>query len=146
MEIKIEKMTIQDLEKIQNILISDFDDFWNYNILKQEFFNENSYLLVAKTVDETIVGFAGIQFILDEVTINNIVTRINYRNNGIGSILLQKIIDISKEKSMKTITLEVNENNLYAISLYNKFGFKKVGFRKKYYNGIDNAILMSINI
>lgn len=146
MEIKIEKMTIQDLEKIQNILISDFDDFWNYNILKQEFLNENSYLLVAKTVDGTIVGFAGIQFILDEVNINNIVTKINYRNNGIGSKLLQKIIDISKEKNMKTITLEVNENNSYAISLYDKFGFNNVGIRKKYYNGIDNALLMSMNI
>lgn len=146
MEIKIEKMTIQDLEKIQDILISDFDNFWNYNILKQELLNENSYLLVAKTLDGTIVGFAGVQFIIDEATVTNIVTRIKYRNNGIGSKLLQKIIDISMKKNMQTVTLEVNENNLYAISLYNKFGFKKVGLRKKYYNGIDNAILMSIYI
>ena len=45
---------------------------------------------------------------------------------------------IEKEKP---ITLEVNENNLPAISLYKKYGFKEVAKRKGYYSGID-AILM----
>ena len=29
-------MTISDLENIKDILISDFDDYWNYNTLKEE--------------------------------------------------------------------------------------------------------------
>ena len=41
---------------------------------------------------------------------------------------------------------EVNEKNINAIKLYEKFGFKKIGLRKKYYNNIDNAILMKKNI
>ena len=44
---------------------------------------------------------------------------------------------------MKTITLEVNENNLSAIRLYDKFSFDKLGIRKKYYNGESDAIIMS---
>ena len=40
--------------------------------------------------------------------------------------------------------LEVNENNIPAIKLYEKFNFQKVGLRKKYYNNIDNAILMTL--
>lgn len=143
MDIEIKEMNIQDLENIKDILISDFDDFWNYNILKQELENQNSHLFIAKH-ENKIVGFIGIQFVLDEASITNIVTKKDYRNNGIGSILLDKIIGFSKENNMNSITLEVNENNIYAISLYNKFGFKNVGLRKKYYNGIENAIIMTL--
>ena len=41
MEVKIEKITLQDLEQIKENLQQDFDDFWNYNILNKELQNEN---------------------------------------------------------------------------------------------------------
>lgn len=145
LDISISEMTFTDLENIKDILKSDFDDFWNYNILKEELNNETSTYFVAKTSAE-IVGFVGIQFIIDEASITNIVTKKAYRNNGIGSALMQKIISISKEKNMTTINLEVNEHNTYALSLYKKFGFEITGNRKKYYNGIDDAIIMSLKI
>lgn len=150
MEIKIEKMTLDDLENIKDILESEFDNFWNYNILKQELLNENSYLFVVKQKSlqieniNTIIGFAGVQFILDEANITNIVVKKDIRNQGIGNLLLNKLIDFSKQNNMSNITLEVNENNQYAIKLYNKFNFNITGIRKKYYNGTDNAIIMTL--
>lgn len=152
MEIKIEKMTLNDLENIKNILESEFDNFWNYNILKQELLNQNSYLFVAKTKSlqskdaESIIGFAGVQFILDESNITNIVIKKDFRNQGIGHLLLNELINFSKQNNMSSMTLEVNENNLYAIKLYNKFNFNIAGIRKKYYNGTDNAIIMTLQI
>lgn len=146
MKIKIEKMIIDDLENIKDVLISDFDDFWNYNVLKTELLNETSYYIVAKNPENIIVGFAGVQFILDEASITNIVARKIYRHQGIGTLLLKNIILISKQKNMSSITLEVNENNSYALSLYNKLGFEKIGLRKKYYNGVDNAIIMRLSM
>lgn len=74
----------------------------------------------------------------------NIVVKKDNRNLGIGSKLLEEIIKISKSLKAKSITLEVNENNLPAIKLYKKYGFNQVGLRKKYYNNKDNAILMTI--
>ena len=50
---------------------------------------------------------------------------------------------MAKNTNKNSISLEVNEKNLIAINLYKKFGFKKIGSRKKYYNGIDDAIIMS---
>ena len=47
---------------------------------------------------------------------------------------------------MKNITLEVNENNTFAITLYKKHNFEINGFRKKYYNGIDNALIMNLEL
>ena len=142
---EILEMTLEDLEIIKDILQDEFDDFWNYNILKKELESENTEYIVAKNKKQ-IVGFAGVQFILNEADITNIVTKRNNRNLGIGTQMLEKLIEISREKNMKTITLEVNENNKYAIKLYEKFKFEIVGKRKKYYNGTENAILMTLEL
>ena len=139
----ISKMDISDLESIKNILLTDFDDFWNYTTFKSELLNPNSKYIVAK-LDNQIVGFAGIWKALDDVHITNIVTAKKYRNKSIGTKMLAKLIDMTKsEKGVLSITLEVNSNNIIAKKLYEKFGFKVVGLRKKYYNNTDNAIIMT---
>ena len=46
--ISISKMNFDDLNSISNILESEFDDFWNFNIFKSELENENSTYLIAK--------------------------------------------------------------------------------------------------
>ena len=73
---KIEKMAIQDLDLIN---LEDFDDFWTYNILKEELLSDTSIYIMVKTQDD-IVGFAGIKFLLDEAHITNIVIRKDKRN------------------------------------------------------------------
>ena len=61
----------------------------------------------------------------------------------IGTLILSALIDICKNQTQKSITLEVNSNNIPAQKLYENFGFKIVGIRKKYYNNTDNAIIMT---
>lgn len=139
----ISEMNLQDLENIKDCLLTDFDNFWSYNILKQELENGKSKYFVAKQENE-IVGFAGILLIIDQVNIMNIVVKKDKRNFGIGSSLLEKIIRYSKIHNATSITLEVNEKNIPAIKLYKKYGFKQVGLRRKYYNNEDNAILMDL--
>lgn len=142
MNLKIEKMTLEDLNSIHNILLTEFDDFWTLSALEQELNCENSYFLVAKNTDNQIMGFAGIRLVLDEADIMNIVIRKKFRNNGIGYILLEHLLDYAKSVNIKFINLEVNKFNLSAICLYNKFNFEHIGIRKKYYNGKDDAIIM----
>lgn len=141
--LEILEMTLLDLEAIQDILISDFDDFWSVSTLKSELQNPNSKYIVAK-FDNTIVGFGGIWKAVDDIHITDIVVRKAQRNNGIGSAILSKLIDLSKlDKNIKSLTLEVNSNNIAAQKLYKKFDFKKVGLRKKYYSNTDDAIIMT---
>lgn len=139
----ISEMNLQDLENIKDCLLTDFDNFWSYNILKQELENGKSKYFVAKQENE-IVGFAGILLIIDQVNIMNIIVKKDKRNFGIGSLLLEEIIRYSKIHNATSITLEVNEKNIPAIKLYKKYGFKQVGLRRKYYNNEDNAILMDL--
>lgn len=142
-KIKILPMTEADIEEISPNFQTEFDEFWNINNLKNDFQNPNSTYFVAK-LDNEIVGFAGFLNICDEANIMNIVTKINKRHLGIGSKLLSQLIASAHEQNCKSITLEVNEHNAPAIHLYEKFNFKRIGLRKKYYNNKDNAIIMSI--
>lgn len=143
MNFKIEKMNLNDLQEIKDILTSDFDDFWSYDILKQELECDNSYFLVAKTDTNQIIGFAGLKTIIDEADIMNIVVKKSFRRNSIGSTLLENLISYAKSLNLKTITLEVNDHNISAIRLYDKFNFDHIGIRNKYYNGESDAIIMS---
>lgn len=140
---KISKMTLEDIASIKDDLEKNFDNFWTYGILKSEIDNINSRYIVAKQFDE-IVGFAGILIVANTADIMNIVTKINKRNLGIASKMLEHLISLAKQENCSNITLEVNENNLTAIRLYEKYNFEKVGLRKKYYNNKYNAILMTL--
>lgn len=142
MNIDILKMSFEDFQEIKKILITDFDDFWNENILTNELSNPNSYYVVAKNRNE-ILGFGGILQILDEATLTNIVVKKTSRRHGIGSLILQNLITTAINNKSNFITLEVSNNNTPAINLYKKYGFKEVGLRKKYYNHKEDAILMT---
>lgn len=144
-KIQIYPMTFDDLNMLKDNLKTDFDDFWTFEILKEEIANTNSKYLVL-LYDGQIVCFGGIKIILDEANLMNIVTKKQMRHNGFANFLLNELISISKKEKCSTITLEVNENNLPAINLYKKFGFTEVGRRKKYYRNGDTAILMTHNL
>ena len=141
----IDKMSIGDLDSIKSVLQNEFDEFWNYNVFKDELKNENSYYIIAK-LENNIVGFGGIWKAVDDVHITNIVVRKKFRKLGIGNVILEHLIKIGRNiQDINSITLEVNSKNTPAINLYLKFGFKKVGLRKNYYGLDQNAIIMTLN-
>ena len=143
-KIKIMDMTMEGIETIAPNFQTEFDEFWNINNLRNDFANPNSKYFVAK-IDDEIVGFAGILKICDEANIMNIATKVSKRHLGIGTKLLEALISSAKEMGCTSITLEVNDHNTVAINLYEKFNFKRIGIRKKYYNNTDDAIIMTLN-
>ena len=94
-------------------------------------------------LNEEIVGFAGIKMMMDEADIMNIVVKKTFRNQGIGTLLLKKLMDLSRELNCISITLEVMEENYPAIHLYKNLGFTQIGIRKNYYQD-KNALIMKI--
>lgn len=141
----ISEMKLEDLNKIKDILETDFDEFWNYETLKDELESDFSKYFIAKQNDE-IVGFAGLKIIVDEADLMNIVTKKCYRHSGIASKIMNNLINYCKLKRIKCITLEVNVQNSIAINFYKKYNFKEVGLRKKYYENTYDAILMKLEI
>ena len=140
--IEIDTFTLSDLESVSDSLEKDFDNFWNYNILKNELNNPSSFYLCCKQYSE-VVGFAGVSIVLDTAELNNIVIKKSERGKGLSFLLLDSLIKFVKQHNCKQINLEVASSNTVAISLYKKFGFKQVGLRKGYYNGVD-ALLFTL--
>lgn len=141
---EIVKMQYDDLLQIKDILQTDFDDFWNFNVFLSELNNENSTYFVVKSDAQEIIAFAGVWNDGFDRHVTNIVTKKNKRKLGIASKLLKQLIEYSKENKSNSLTLEVNENNIPAIMLYKKYNFKEVGIRKHYYSQNENAIIMTI--
>jgi len=143
--LKFSKMTLSDLDEISDIFEKDFPCSWKVSTLKAELNNLTSKYIVIRS-DLEIIGFAGVWLSVDDAHITNIVVKNCYRNQGIGSLLLEKLIEITKENCKASLTLEVNTKNVYAQKLYNKYNFKNLGIRKKYYNGTDDAFIMTLHL
>ena len=83
--------------------------------------------------------------IYEKIELVNIFVKNEYRNRKIGTFMLKYLIDFARNNNIYNITLEVDENNIYAIKLYEKCGFIKKAIRKNYYNNSD-GILMELII
>jgi len=93
------------------------------------------YLLFVE--NDEIIGYLYYSDIYDRIEINQIEVKNIHRKSGKGTELMHKLID----NTNKSITLEVNKNNIPAINLYKKFEFKEVAIRRGYYNGIDGILM-----
>ena len=84
-----------------------------------------------------IIGYIYYSDIYDRAEINQIEIIKESRNKHKGTLLLREFLKIVN----KDVTLEVNKENIYAIKLYENFGFEKKALRKGYYNGIDGILM-----
>ena len=91
-----------------------------------------------------VLGYAGLQMVLDEGYVPNIAVTKSARGRGIGKSLVGALISLAKDKGLAFISLEVRESNTPAISLYTKCGFKDFGKRKNFYqNPTEDAVIMT---
>ena len=88
-----------------------------------------------------IIGFINYSDLYDRFELNYIYVKEDYRNQGIASKLMDKMLEIGNDKEIENITLEVNINNESAIGLYKKYNFIERTTRKGYYNGIDGILM-----
>ena len=138
--ITIRKMRQDDIEQCINIEKSHNIKILSKEILENDLKKDSNYYLVA-TLNNTLVGYIGLSYVLDTADIISIVVKKDYTKNGIASLLLSEIISFCYKKEIKDIFLEVRKSNTPAQALYNKFGFFKISERKKYYNNIEDAYI-----
>lgn len=95
-----------------------------------------------------IVGFAGLWLMLDEAHVTTIGVKPSHRGRGVGELLLLGLFDAALEMGASLMTLEVRVSNVVAQKLYEKYGFERVGIRKRYYsdNGEDAYIMTVTDI
>jgi ribosomal-protein-alanine N-acetyltransferase len=92
-----------------------------------------------------IVGYGGFWLVVDESHISTIASDEKWRGHGIGELMLLAMIERSIELGAQIVTLEVRVSNLVAKHLYQKYDFKTVGRRPRYYRDNDeDADLMTV--
>lgn len=100
----------------------------------------------AAFLNEKFVGHAGLTAVLDEGYITNIAVLPQFRRMGAASMLTAALIEKAKQLKLSFLTLEVREFNKAAIALYEKYGFKPAGRRKRFYSEpFEDAIIMTLN-
>ena len=67
--------------------------------------------------------------------------RKEFQGKGLSKILMEDFFNRIKNVDIKTITLEVRVSNVNAIGLYEKYGFKNISVRKKYYPDLEDAYI-----
>ena len=93
---------------------------------------------------EPVIGYVATSFMHDEAHIISIGVRKAYRGRGVGELLLMGAIEAALAQASRVVTLEVRVSNYVAQSLYTKYGFAKVGIRKRYYtNNNEDASIMT---
>lgn len=142
MNLKIVKMNRNHWEKICENLIN-YDEFWTNAVLEDEFNNENSKYFVAIDENDEIIAFGGLWFNIDEAHVMNIAVKKEFRRQHVGTELLEFLVAEAKKENKNCITLEVREDNVPAIELYKKLEFDEIGRRKKYYEKLYDAIIMT---
>ena len=95
------------------------------------------------STSDAILGFVGIRLIVDEAHITSIAVSECHRGQSIGELLIVGSIDLALQENSSVVTLEARVANNVAQSLYEKYGFQRMGVRKRYYsdNGEDAVIM-----
>ena len=112
-------------------------------MLSDALFDPKASFIVAEDGEGGVLGYAGLQVVLDEGYIDNIAVEEAARRHGVGDALLDVFCRFG-EVNLAFLTLEVRASNQAAIALYEKHGFTQAGLRKNYYDKPrEDAVLMT---
>jgi len=136
----------EDIQSVLKIEKISFSFPWT----ESSFFNEvrkpRSLAKVA-VVDDEIVGYLCAEHVLDEGHILDLAVHPGYRRMGIATALVEHVLEALKEKACRFLYLEVRASNYLAKRLYQGFGFRIVGARKRYYiSPTEDAVIMMLEV
>ena len=95
---------------------------------------------------KSVVGYCDYWHTFDSATIAKIAVHPQLQHKQLGSAMMDEIVNDCYAKKVRTLTLEVRENNEKAINFYLKHGFKQECIKPHYYDNGDNAIYMILNV
>jgi len=140
----IEPMRLEDLPQIHAIELASFTSPWPPHAYKSELeSNRLAHYLTAR-VGDRIAAYGGMWLMVDEAHITTFAVHPAWRRQRIGERLLLAFLDIAVERGAHEATLEVRLSNLAARKLYEKYGFRPVGLRPRYYSDDnEDALIMT---
>lgn len=144
-EVTIRPALEGDLDAIHAIECASFGDPWSHETFRNLLDHSPGRMEVAVGAAGALLGYAVTWFAADEAEIANIAVAPYSRRQGVGALLLGRILQSAGECGARTVFLEVRESNRDARKLYDARGFEIVGRRRKYYRQPDeDALIMRL--
>ncbi|HFE9685554.1 TPA: N-acetyltransferase family protein [Clostridium perfringens] len=143
MNLKIRDIKIEDYKEISKIrkmpgvmenILSNKDE--EEELIKEKIINrgKNQYWYVVEE-DGKVIGLGILMnhgnLRKKHVGVITLMVNSNYQNKGVGSLLMDKLINLSESLNIIRLELCVFRDNYKAINLYKKFGFKEEGIKVK---------------
>src|SRR3954447_11592567 len=140
----IEPMRLDDLPAVHAIEQASFTTPWPPHAYRSELETNRLATYIVARMDDEVVGYAGMWLMLDEAHVTTFAVHPGWRRRRIGERLLLTLLDAAVARRAREATLEVRLSNLAARRLYEKYGFRPVGIRPRYYSdNQEDALIMT---
>lgn len=141
--ITIREAKIEDLDRIHEIENTSFTNPWSKHNLELDISNKFLTYYEVLILQDILIGYAGAYVFGDEAHISNVAIDLDYRGSGYGTRLLSHYMESLRNRHVRHFTLEVRDDNIAALKMYESLGFKPEGIRKNYYSDVGrDAIVM----
>ena len=140
----IEPMRRRHVGQILAIERGSYPKPWSSQVFQDELDHARDgyrYYIVARQ-GRTVLGYGGLMFAVDEAHVTNLAVHPEHRRKGVATRLLLALAREAIDRGCPAWTLEVRASNVAAQELYRRFGFAPAGVRGRYYEGVEDAIVM----
>ena len=131
--VRLREATVDDVEAIAQIEAASFSNPWHTDTFRSFIRKGRGYIPVAEDHEAGVVGYAVFWWVMDQGELANVAVRKEHQGRGIGSALLDRVMEYAREKGVETLFLEVRVSNQRARGMYLARGFEQVAVRKDYY-------------
>jgi ribosomal-protein-alanine N-acetyltransferase len=140
--VEIRALALSDLNDIEDIEHRSYDTPWSRSMFAGELAKPASLCLGAFE-GEQLGGYLIVSRYVDAWHIMNIAVSPDFRRRGIATALLERLFELTDDRSRRGFTLEVRVSNDGAIRLYERLGFTARGIRRGYYtDNREDALIM----
>ncbi len=144
-DLRFEEIDVErDLGAILDLDASTFSSPWTRPMYQQFLANRQvAHICVIRTGEAGLVGYCSYMLIVDEIHINNLAVRKEWRGRGLGEALIAHVIDTGSRLGARSATLEVRRSNVGARALYARAGFVEEAVRRNYYTApVEDALVL----
>ena len=132
--ITVRPMVMTDVDGVMAVEHDSFLTPWSRSAFEEELAQNRLARYIVAEENGEIVGYAGTWLVINEAHVTNVAVSSQRRREGIGRMLMQKLMELARDKDMESMTLEVRVSNAAARHLYEQLGFVEAGIRKNYYS------------
>ena len=144
LKVVIEPMRLEDVDEVQRIEDASFSTPWPPNAYRSELMTNRLAAYLVIRAEGRIVAYGGMWLMVDEAHITTFAVHPAWRRQRLGERLLLAFLDLAKDRHAREATLEVRLSNVAARRLYEKYGFRPVGLRPRYYSdNSEDALIMT---